>query len=293
MFANAAQKIGIKAFHHTDFETTKNILENLKAITVCVDYADYFEHAVIANKDLFDEWFIVTSSKDTDTMKLCDKYDLTCIVTDKFYKDGARFNKFAGINIALRATSETDWCLFLDADIVLHKETRRVLENSELSEDIIYGMDRLNCRGYDIYEDYKQGDGILHDSWLLHDADLNMGSRLVHLYGHEGDNGQFGGWQPVGFFQLAHRSSFDNYPETSGSADHCDIEFARKWKRSKRVLIPELFAIHLESGKQQHGINWGGRKSPVFEPVKKDIDGIAYDPQSDGIRKYLKKHPRK
>ncbi len=30
MFANAAQKIGIKAFHHTDFETTKNILENLK-----------------------------------------------------------------------------------------------------------------------------------------------------------------------------------------------------------------------------------------------------------------------
>jgi putative hydrolase of the HAD superfamily len=30
MFANAAQKIGIRAFHHTDFETTKGILEELK-----------------------------------------------------------------------------------------------------------------------------------------------------------------------------------------------------------------------------------------------------------------------
>lgn len=30
MFANAAQKLGIRAFHHTGFETTKTILENLK-----------------------------------------------------------------------------------------------------------------------------------------------------------------------------------------------------------------------------------------------------------------------
>jgi putative hydrolase of the HAD superfamily len=30
MFANAAQKLGIRAFHHTDFESTKRILEELK-----------------------------------------------------------------------------------------------------------------------------------------------------------------------------------------------------------------------------------------------------------------------
>lgn len=30
MFANAAQKLGIRSFHHVDFETTKQILENLK-----------------------------------------------------------------------------------------------------------------------------------------------------------------------------------------------------------------------------------------------------------------------
>ena len=30
MFANAAQKMGIRAFHHTDFESTKKILEELK-----------------------------------------------------------------------------------------------------------------------------------------------------------------------------------------------------------------------------------------------------------------------
>lgn len=30
MFANAAQKLGIRSFHHTSFETTREILENLK-----------------------------------------------------------------------------------------------------------------------------------------------------------------------------------------------------------------------------------------------------------------------
>lgn len=30
MFANAAQKLGIRSFHHTGFESTKEILENLK-----------------------------------------------------------------------------------------------------------------------------------------------------------------------------------------------------------------------------------------------------------------------
>jgi len=30
MFANAAQKLGIRSFHHTGFESTKKILENLK-----------------------------------------------------------------------------------------------------------------------------------------------------------------------------------------------------------------------------------------------------------------------
>ena len=30
MFVNAAQTLGIRAFHHTNFEDTKRILENLK-----------------------------------------------------------------------------------------------------------------------------------------------------------------------------------------------------------------------------------------------------------------------
>jgi putative hydrolase of the HAD superfamily len=30
MFAKAAQRLGIRAYQHTSFETTKSILENLK-----------------------------------------------------------------------------------------------------------------------------------------------------------------------------------------------------------------------------------------------------------------------
>jgi len=30
MFVNAAKQLGIRSFHHTDFETTRKILEDLK-----------------------------------------------------------------------------------------------------------------------------------------------------------------------------------------------------------------------------------------------------------------------
>jgi hypothetical protein len=43
-----------------------------------------------------------------------------------------------------------------------------------------------------------------------------------------------------------------------------DVEFALRWPREKRVLIPEVMCLHLEPYGQKLGVNWSGRESPRF-----------------------------
>lgn len=245
----------------------------LQAVTVSVDYSDFALHVLEYNHKLFDKWIIVTSSKDKATQALCAQYsdkNVVCVVTDVFYDNGASFNKYAGINQGLKLVDPDAWVLFLDSDIILHYETRRVLEHISLQEDCLYGLDRLNCSGYAKWQGYKSGRGMLQENWLLHTQGLDLGARLVHHYGHMGENGRFEGWRPLGFFQLAHRSAFTSYPQDTKAADNEDLVFARKWPRNKRVMIPELFVVHLESDHAGKAINWYGRKSKPFIPAQPD-----------------------
>jgi glycosyltransferase involved in cell wall biosynthesis len=243
----------------------------LQCLTVSVNYSDFILHTLPANKALFDRWVVVTDTKDLRTKELCDEHGVLCIQTDVFYEGGAFFNKYAGINEGLKYIDDDAWVLFLDSDIVLHHEMRRTLISLKLDPTCLYGVDRLNIQGVKMWEEYKAGPSMLKHNWMLTTGGLELGARLVHLYGHEGENGRFEGWRPLGFFQLAHRSAFIDYPQQAKGADHEDLEFARLWHRSKRVFIPELFAIHLESERTHKGVNWYGRKSEPF--VAKELPG--------------------
>lgn len=242
----------------------------LQALTVSVNYSDFLIHTLQENHFLFDKWIIVTSPSDRDTQKLCKLYsNVVCISTNLFYANGARFNKYAGINEGLKYIDDDAWVLFIDSDICLHKETRRVLENIPLNNNCIYGIDRLNCVGEEQWFSFKKRRDLVVDNWLLTNAFMTWGSRLVHYYGYENGNGKFAGWNPLGYFQLCHRSSFSSYPMKEDGADHCDLLFARQYTRENRVHIPELMAIHLESKFIHKGVNWYGRISIPFNSKDK------------------------
>lgn len=239
----------------------------LTCVTVSVNYTDFLKYTITANKQHFDRWVVVTDTKDIATYQMCITNGIECIQTDVFYSNGARFNKYAAIQEGLKTVSKDDWVLFLDSDILLPQQTRRILENLNLDEDCLYGLDRLNIRGIEELWAYLEGPGMLKENWMLSTAGLEMGARLVHHYGHAGENGRFEGWRPLGFFQLAHHSSFETYPDNSIGADANDLVFARQWPRHRRIFIPELFVLHLESKKATKSINWYGRKSGNFEEV--------------------------
>lgn len=239
----------------------------LTAITVSVNYSDFLCHALLWNKHLFSKWIVVTDTKDNITKDLCVYHGVTCIQTDVFYEEGG-FNKYAGINEALKKATKDEWVLFLDSDIILPPHTKRTLDNLEMDKNSIYGIDRLDAVGISQYINFVNHPRNLIDNWLVSSSNLPLGSRIAHIYGQKGDNGKFSGWKPLGFFQLAHSSSFNMYPQNCKGADHCDIVFANCYSRVNRLLIPEILSIHLVSDDATWSSNWNGRKTAPFLPVQ-------------------------
>jgi glycosyltransferase involved in cell wall biosynthesis len=235
----------------------------LTAITICVNYSDFLAWTLPHNKPHFDRWIIVSDTKDQLTHNLCSFYNVELIKTDVFYQDQG-FNKYAGINEALKKVGNDQWVLFLDADIVLPPTTKRVLKELQLSKDSIYGIDRLDVKGLEEWVKFINYPRTTIDNWLLTPSSLELGARIVHIYGGQGDNGMFTGWKPLGFFQLCNKSQFSIYPDNCQGADHCDIEFTNNWPRAKRVLIPEIIGLHLVSVDAGWGSNWKSRKTSPF-----------------------------
>ena len=246
---------------------------NITAISVCVNYSDFFAWSALANRGLFSKWIIVTDTKDSKTKAIANHYGYQCIQTDVFY-EGGEFKKFKGINAGLEKAGK-DWVVFLDSDIVLHPLTKRVFDSLKFDQECLYGIDRINYSTFKQWFDYCNNPNLIIDNWLMTDAEGKFGSRINHYYGQQGDNGKFTGWKPLGFFQMAHKSQFTEYPSDCKGADHCDLVFANQWEREKRVLIPEIMAIHLETESNKWGVNWQGRKSLPFEPESYKYTHIA------------------
>jgi hypothetical protein len=81
------------------------------------------------------------------------------------------------------------------------------------------------------------------------------------------------GWVPIGYLQLWHSSSDEwqgirikPYPANHGNACRTDVQHGLQWDRCKRVLIPEILAVHLESEPARMGVNWNGRRTKRFGP---------------------------
>lgn len=235
----------------------------LEAITVCVNYGDFLVQTLPRNRCLFNHYVIVTDTKDNFTKKVCDTYNVKCIQTDVFYEDGHAFNKGRGINAGLDSLKKTGWILHLDADICLLPNYRRTLERKNLNSHKIYGLDRLMCNSY------KDWQKITANPISIFNGITNehkLGGRFI-------DNEH--GYLPLGFHQLWNpiKSTTIYYSNGFQNADCSDLDFARKWDREKRELIIETFGIHLDvDNNKQSGINWGGRKTPLFGPAKLNME---------------------
>ena len=232
----------------------------IEAVTVCVGFGDILEHAILANQGIFDRWIIVTSPDDNTTHRVCKRHGIDFVDTDSFGRRGDKFNKGLGINTGLAHIRFDEWVVVLDADILLPARTRWFLENAELDTKCIYGIDRFDLTNWENYQKWKHEINPQYE-WFCYIKPPQytpFATRIVHY--------DYGGWMPIGFFQLWHKDAgVMRYPvKIDSNAEHVDVLHSMKWPRKRRVLIPEILGMHLESEKLRGKNNWQGRESKPF-----------------------------
>jgi hypothetical protein len=255
----------------------------IEAVTVCVNYADFLAHTLPHARSQFEKLVVVTDTKDQETKKLCEFYNVECVQTDVFYEDGDTFNKGKGINKGLERLKLDGWVLHMDSDIYLPPQTREILGNVSLQEDKIYGADRLMCPNYEEWSAFVRKPSPIQDSWVfIHTDRFPLGVRVAEY------KTTAGGYEPIGYFQLwnPQGSGVYQYPTQHGFADRTDVLHCKKWPRNKRELLPEIVVIHLESEKG-FGLNWKGRETKEFSPAKVVVDRKPKEKVFRAFRKFL------
>jgi hypothetical protein len=244
--------------------------EPLHAVTVSVGYgADYLDIALSHNRPHVDTYVVATDPADMDSQRVALRHGCQLVLSEDHKRgDGIRsFAKGAMIDRALQQLPADGWRLHIDADCVLPGNVRQRLGLALTDRRCLYGCDRINVVGEAAWDRLQMSGwttrGFQHHHYLNYPIDRNeVGGRLIHY-----DQG----YVPVGFFQLWHGSAefsghsrIRPYPSGSNSAAHDDVQFALRWDRKLRVLIPEFFVAHLLTEDAKYGANWKGRRTRRF-----------------------------
>jgi hypothetical protein len=239
----------------------------IETVVVSVGYGDLLAATLPENLPLLDNVVVMTSPDDAETIRVCRQHSVHYVATNDHKRDGP-FNKGRLIQRGFDQMGCHDWLLHLDADIVLPRKFRNLVQVAHLDESTIYGADRCNLVGWDEWQRLKQCVGVwdnhAHENAHWFHPKFLVGSRWVS---------SIHGYVPIGFFQLFHGSAMveggyhiRKYPQRHGDAARADVQFGLQWDRRQRQVVPEVVVLHLDSGSSAIGSNWEGRTTPRFGP---------------------------
>jgi len=240
--------------------------QSLEVVLTCVDYGDFLNQTLPFILPHADRIVVVTSFTDKLTREVCRKWSVECVPTDVFTEKNESFNKGSAINVGLAMLRQNGWILHMDSDIVVPLTFRNMLAKSALDPDCLYGCNRLDVIGWEAWQKLKKSwldsPQFSYSCLVNSSSEFPLGATLVHK--------QYG-YMPIGFFQLWHSSYMNKYglryPDIRGSAEHADVQWAMRWPRKQRILLPTVRVFHLESERIKMGINWSGRKTKIFGPT--------------------------
>ena len=192
-------------------------LNKIKIITTATDGANrltakMLNYTLQYNLNQVDDVLIITDFKSPDVESVCKKHNTQYIKTDKFYENGAPFDKGKVLSQILKEEKH-DWILHLDSDILLPKSFKEKINQINLDKNILYGSRRI------IFETLKNA-----EEWFLNNGNPEELSNHIP-YGYC--------W---GYFQLFNmksiaieKSNKDSiYPASGHVAEH-DEWFRDKW----------------------------------------------------------------
>lgn len=93
----------------------------ITGVTVCVDYNDYLKLTLPYNRHHFSKCVVVTVASDRQTKAVASNNNCDVFVTDRIYKDGSEFSKWAAVSHAVSRLKGSQWVTYFDADTLLPK----------------------------------------------------------------------------------------------------------------------------------------------------------------------------
>jgi hypothetical protein len=230
MGQNILIKRGVKKIPH---------LSKVDVIIVSVDYNDFLPITLENNIKIFDSITVVTSINDEECQKICQDFNINCVVTERMYENEASFNKGKAINDGIKSLLNPNWILLLDADIIVPETFHESFEDNYTNINSLYVCNRVMFKEYQSYLDWQSGSGI---------------------------KGQVSSLNGIGYFQLFNINSNCLqriiYPENSNNAAGSDISFRNRFTEKVDLKIE---SIHLGISYQ----NWNGRETPEF--IKNEV----------------------
>lgn len=209
----------------------------MRAILVCVDYADLLEITLPYNRQHFEEVCVVTSFEDERTLQVCSRINgVRVFVTDAFYRDGAKFNKWLALELALDEFGRYGWLCLMDADVLWPKQVdfgqlqigKLYTPRRRMMEDIVHSQIPPES-SWKVFPTHPQEREFAGYTQLFHADDLVLGPAPWHE---------------------------TNWRHAGGA----DSFFQAKWKPENKIR-PAFEVLHLGPA----GKNWCGRSTPYLD----------------------------
>lgn len=231
----------------------------LHAIMVSVDYTDILRLTLPWNRKHFTTVTIVTSKDDARNVRpLCDEHDCSMFVTDSFYANGARFNKWLALEEGIASSPywkhpvnelvEPRWLCIMDADVCWPSHAVDILARI-LRPGYLYSPLRRMCPtiGPDVPPE---------DEWRQFPVHRNVGEWAGYTQIFRSDDPVLG---PIPWHQT-------NWKHAGGA----DSFFQGRWP-SERKVRPGFDVLHLGEA----GENWYGRTTEYADGGSPDAFSVA------------------
>lgn len=247
-------------------------MDEIVAITVSINYADYLEDTLPHNRYLFKDFWIVTEETDTKTIELATKYKCQIHFTTKTHENGAKFN-FAGIRREIQQIVHTKypdkWICLLDADAYI-SNSFSCLDITKLNKENVYGCQRkiYAYREQFLHDLLNKENQLLYKNEVVKISPVVFRGPIPQRRPNIEFRSNISRPTPVsrpepkvytyGYFQL-YFNKLKLYENYSKSCEKCDVNFANLFK--EQVMLPNISVFHLGP----NGINWNGRVSAEWK----------------------------
>lgn len=219
-------------------------------VTVCVNYVDFLAISYYHNRSEFDEFIVVTDSKDKNTQDFCVKHEIKMVITDKFYENGAVFDKGLAINEGFKALESPEWVVFMDADTFVAPNFKKMLPDN-LDKEFMYGARRVLLPTFDKYKELSQAKSL--DGFEVpYGAGFGF-FQLFHWDSQPIKKSNFGEWYPS--FPDCRQSDWMFRNKWGGYVPESDYRVCNGNFRELPLLVYNL---------GEHGKNHFGRTTPNF-----------------------------